>query len=122
MGKIHRLTLYCTVDTHLWSQEGTEQVRQEKAADIAKKISQMQDKGNLSKTQEGYVKRMNSTLERINNPFHRPSQALYQGYPNILVGMSLGLEKPVTVAVWDASTNRVLAYRSIRQYSPTNPG
>ena len=112
---VHHLTLYCTIDTRLWTAEGTEQVRQEKAADIAKKINQMAAKGELSKTQEGYVKRMNSTLERINNPFDRSSQPLYRGYPNILVGLCLGLEKPATLAVWDAKSNRALAYRSIRQ-------
>ncbi|HEY9637547.1 MAG TPA: hypothetical protein V6D14_29395 [Coleofasciculaceae cyanobacterium] len=39
----------------------------------------------------------------------------YQGQSNILIGVSLGLEKPATVAVVDAMTGQVLAYRSIRQ-------
>lgn len=99
----------------MWSAEGTEQVRQEKAAEVAQKISQMHAKGMLSKTQEGYVKRLNSTLERIHSPFERPSKLLYQGQPHIVVGVSLGLKKLATIAVWDASTNQVLAYRSLKQ-------
>lgn len=112
---VHRLTLYCTVDTRLWSQEGTEQVRQEKAAEIQKKIDQMKAKENRSTTQETYLNRLQSTKKRIEVPFDRPSQRLYHGHPNIVVGISLGLEKPATLAVWDASTNQVLTYRSIRQ-------
>lgn len=40
---------------------------------------------------------------------------LYQGESHILVGVSLGLEKPATVAVVDAIANKVLACRSIKQ-------
>ncbi len=35
----HYLTLYCTFDTRLWSAEGTEAVRQEKAVEVAKKLT-----------------------------------------------------------------------------------
>lgn len=112
---IHRLTLYCTVDTRLWTAEGTEQVRQEKATEVAKKITQMESKGDLLETQQNYVKRLNSTLNRINTPFDRPSKPLYKGQPHIVVGLSLGLEKPATIAVWDAVTQQVLAQYGIRQ-------
>lgn len=112
---VNRLTLYCTVDTRLWSAEGTEQVRQEKAADIAKVITRMKEKGDLSKTQVGFVKRQHSTLARINNPFPRPSKPLYQGQSHILIGVSLGLDKPATVAVVDVTIGKVLVYRSVRQ-------
>lgn len=59
--------------------------------------------------------RKQSTLTRINNSFERPSKPLYQGQSHILVGVSLGLEKPATIAVVDAIANKVLAYRSIKQ-------
>lgn len=112
---VHRLTLYCSIDTRLWTHEGTEQVRDEKAAKIAKTLTAMKEKGNLNEKQQAFIKRKNSTLARINNPFPRPNMPLYQGQSNILVGVSLGLEKPATVAVVDAMTGQVLAYRSIRQ-------
>ncbi len=112
---VHRLTLYCTVDTRLWTTEGTEQVCQEKAAEIAKVITRMKEKGELSKNQDNFVKRKHSTLARINNPFPRPSKPIYQGQSHILVGVSLGLDKPATAAVVDAVTGKVIAYQSIRQ-------
>ena len=112
---VHRLTLYCSIDTRLWTHEGTEQVRNEKASEIAKTLTAMKEKGDLNAQQQAYIKRKNSTLARINNSFPRPRKPLYQGQANVLVGVSLGLEKPATAAVVDAMTGKVLAYRSIRQ-------
>ncbi|BAY29339.1 hypothetical protein NIES2107_11800 [Nostoc carneum NIES-2107] len=121
--QLHRLTLYCCVDNRLWTAEGTEQVRQEKAEEITKFITKMNEKSDLSDTQFAFIKRKESTLTRINNSFDRPSKPLYQGQSHILVGVSLGLEKPATVAVVDAmpdgkadaNAGKVLTYRSIRQ-------
>ena len=112
---LNRLALYCCVDDRLWTSEGTEQVRQEKADEISKFITKMKEKSDLKDTQKAFIKRKESTLTRINNSFERPSQALYQGQSHILVGVSLGLEKPATVAVIDVIANKVLAYRSVRQ-------
>lgn len=112
---VHRLTLYCTIDTRLWAAEGTKQVCQEKAAEVAKKITQMESKGDLLETQQAYVNRLNSTLSRIKTPFDRPSKPLYLGQPHIILGLCLGLEKPATIAIWDAYNNQVLAHYGIRQ-------
>lgn len=112
---VRRLTLYCSVDTHLWTHEGTEQVGNERAAEIAKTLTAMKEKGDLNEKQQAFIKRKHSTLTRIKNPFPRPKKPSYQGQSNILVGVSLGLEKPATAAVVDAITGKVLAYRSIRQ-------
>jgi hypothetical protein len=112
---INHLNLYCTVDTRLWTSEGTEQVRQEKAIEVARTLTNMKEKESLSKTQEGYIKRLQSTLERINNPFPRPSKSPHVTQPHILIGVCIGLEHPATVAVVDVNTGRALTYRSIRQ-------
>jgi len=85
------------------------------ASEIAKTLTAMKEKGDLNEKQQAFIKRKNSTLARINNSFPRPSNPLYQGQANVLVGVSLGLEKPATAAVVDAITGKVLAYRSIRQ-------
>lgn len=112
---LNRLNLYCCVDNRLWTADGTEQVRQEKAEEISKLITKMKEKSDLKDTQKAFIQRKESTLNRMNNSFERPSQPLYQGQSHILVGVSLGLEKPATVAVVDAIAGKVLAYRSIRQ-------
>ncbi|WP_414581426.1 type V CRISPR-associated protein Cas12k [Scytonema sp. PCC 10023] len=120
LWNVHRLTLYCSLDTRLWTIEGTETVSQDKAAEVAKELTKMQEKGDLNPNQQNYVKRLSSTLTKINNPYPRPSKPLYQGQTSILVGVSLGLEKPATAAVVDASTNTVLAYRSLKQLLSEN--
>jgi hypothetical protein len=113
--EIHHLTLYCTVDTRLWTTEGTEQVRQEKASEIAQILTRMEEKGELNEKQQAFIQRKNSTLARINNPFPRPSQPLYQGQPHLLLGVSLGLKTPATVAIVDGITGKAITYRSVRQ-------
>ncbi|MEH1956434.1 type V CRISPR-associated protein Cas12k [Nostoc sp.] len=112
---LNRLNLYCCVDNRLWTADGTEQVRQEKAEEISKLITKMKEKSDLKDTQKAFIQRRESTLNRMSNSFERPSQPLYQGQSHILVGVSLGLEKPATVAVVDVIANKVLVYRSIRQ-------
>ncbi|ACB53128.1 hypothetical protein cce_3780 [Crocosphaera subtropica ATCC 51142] len=112
---VHRLTLQCTLDTRLWTQERTEEVKQEKAEEIAKVLTSMNEKGDLTKNQQAFIKRKQSTLDRLENPFPRPSQPLYQGKSNILVGVSMELKKPATIAVIDGMTRKVLTYRNIKQ-------
>jgi IS605 OrfB family transposase len=111
----NHLTLYCSVDTRLWTAEGTQLVIEEKVEEIVKNITNTKDKGNLNEKQLAHIQRKNSTLARITNPFPRPSKSIYRGQSHILVGVSLGLEKPATVAVVDATTSNVIAYRSIKQ-------
>jgi IS605 OrfB family transposase len=112
---LHHLTLYCTVDPRLWTDEGTKLVIEEKAEDIAKNITKAKEKGELNDKQLAHIKRKNSTLARINNRFPRPSKPLYKGQSHILMGVSLGLEKPATVAVVDVISGKILTYRSIKQ-------
>ncbi|AFZ13451.1 hypothetical protein Cri9333_2589 [Crinalium epipsammum PCC 9333] len=112
---IHHLILYCTVDTRLWTAEGTEQVCQEKAEDIAKTLTRMKKKGDLNDRQQAFIRRQQSTLARLNNPYPRPSQPLYQGQPHILVGLAFGLDKPATAAVVDGTTGKAITYRSLKQ-------
>lgn len=112
---IHHLILYCTVDTRLWTAEGTEQVCQEKAEDIALTLTNMNEKGDLNDKQQAFIRRKQSTLARLNSPFPRPSKPLYQSQTHILVGVALGLDKPATAAVVDGTTGKAIAYRSVKQ-------
>ena len=109
------LTLYCTVDTRLWTAEGTEQIKEEKAEEVAKILTNMKEKGNLTKTQEGFIKRKQTTLNRLNNSYPRPSKPLYQGQSHLLVGVAFGLDKPATIAIVDGRTGKAITYRNIKQ-------
>lgn len=111
----NRLVLYCIVDTRFWSAEGTQQARQEKEAKLQKTLDNMKEKGELSPTQQAFVQKKHSTLAKLHNSFPRPSRKLYQGKPKIILGVSMGLDKPATVAIVDIQIGKAIAYRSIKQ-------
>ncbi|WP_066425713.1 type V CRISPR-associated protein Cas12k [Anabaena sp. 4-3] len=113
--KVNQLHLYCTLDTRMWTIEGTQQVVDEKSTKITETLTKAKQKDDLNDKQQAFVTRQQSTLNRINNLFPRPSKSRYQGQPSILVGVSFGLENPVTLAVVDVVKNEVLAYRSVKQ-------
>lgn len=109
---VHHLVLSCCIDTRFWTIEGTEQVRQEKAIECAKAIARSKNKGKLNKKRKVPAQ---TTLERLDVPYPRPSCPLYQGQPAILAGVSYGLNKPATLAIVDIQTGKAIIYRSIRQ-------
>lgn len=98
---VNHLVLYCTFDTRLMTAEGTLQIQQEKVTKALKKL-----------THANSDPRNQSTLDRLQHLPQRPSKNPYQGKPEILVGVSIGLVYPVTVAVVDGSTGDALTYRT----------
>ncbi|MBE9233179.1 type V CRISPR-associated protein Cas12k [Cuspidothrix issatschenkoi LEGE 03284] len=113
--KVNQLNFYCSLDTRMMTCEGTKQVVEEKVTAITEILNKTKQKDDLNDKQQAFITRQQSTLARINNPFPRPSKPNYQGKSSILIGVSFGLEKPVTVAVVDVVKNEVMAYRSVKQ-------
>jgi IS605 OrfB family transposase len=112
---VNRLTLHCTLDTHPLTAEGTEQLRQAEIARLTEKLSAVQNPEALTQNQQAWLKRQHSTLARLQNPPQRPSKLVYQGDPEILLGISIGLAHPATAAVVNVRTGKVLEYRTTRQ-------
>jgi hypothetical protein len=117
---VHQLYLSCTLDTRLLTAEGTELVKQEVASGTNKKLVTMQEKVDRTDTQDNYIKRLQSTLDRLDRPFNRPSKPLYQGQSNIIVAVSMGLESPVTAIAINIMTQKILAYRNTKQFLGDN--
>ncbi|PHV63803.1 type V CRISPR-associated protein Cas12k [Cyanobacterium aponinum] len=111
----NHLALFCSLETQFETIEGTELIKQQKVEEVLKTIENIKNKGELTKTQENFLQRKQSTLARLDNPFPRPSKPLYQGNPTIVIGVSMGIEKPATIAVVNQSTGEVIAYRSLKQ-------
>ena len=112
---IYHLELQCAIGTHFLTAEGTQKVREQKEVKIKKSIEKKKKEANLNESQIIHLKSSYSSLSRLNNTFPRPNKPLYQGRTHILVGVSLGLQSPATVAIVDATTGVALAYRSTRQ-------
>ncbi len=111
----HRLYLQCSVDTRLWTKEGTELVAQEKINKSQNAIANTEEKDDLDPEQQKHIQRTQTQLANLENLPQRPNRDLYKGNPSIILGVSLGLEKPVTVAVVDVVSGRALTYRSAKQ-------
>ena len=111
----NRLVLFCTVDTRFWSAEGTQIARKEKEAKILKTIDNMKQKEELTASQQAFLQKKHATLAKLHNSFPRPSRKPYQGKPNIILGVGMGIEKPATVAIFDGNTGKAIAFRSIKQ-------
>jgi hypothetical protein len=112
---VYHLYLSCTLDTRLLTAEGTELVKQEVAIGTDKKLVIMRGKLDRTDTQDNYVKRLQSTLDKLERPFDRPSKSVYQGQSNIMVAVSMGLQSPVTAIAIDITTQKILAYRNTKQ-------
>jgi IS605 OrfB family transposase len=111
--QVHRLLLHCSVETRLWTAEGTEEVRVEKIAKTQKIIDSMKAKGSRSNKLTAYE----TSLKLLNTfqGFSCPSRTGYKGNPSIVIGVSFGRAKPATVAVVNVETGEVLAYRDVKQ-------
>lgn len=111
----YRLYLHCTIETRCLSFQGTEQVKTEKASNVKKLIASYEGKQELSETQQQALSRKRGTAARLQNSFPRPSRPQYQGNADVIIGVSLGLDPPIAVAIVEASTGKLLLYQSIRQ-------
>ncbi|MBD1809773.1 hypothetical protein H6F98_30630 [Microcoleus sp. FACHB-SPT15] len=111
--QINRLLLHCSVETRLWTAEGTEEVRAEKIAKRQKIIDSMKAKGSQSSKLKDYQ----TSLELLKTfrGFSRPSRVSYKGNPSIVIGVSFGRAKPATVVVLNVETGKVLTYRDVKQ-------
>ncbi|MBM0744062.1 type V CRISPR-associated protein Cas12k [Phormidium sp. CLA17] len=107
---VNHLSLHCTFDTRLMTAEGTLQVQQEKLAKTTKSLTLKTLEHELTDHQKKFHQRNASTLNRLTNLPSRPSQQPYQGNPEILVGLSIGLADPITAAVVNGRTGEVLTY------------
>jgi len=111
----HKLYLHCTFDTDYWTVEGTQVIAHRKQEEVLNLIDRMKEKTDLTDTQKAFIQRKQTTLARLNNIFPRPSKPIYQGNPNLFLGVAMGLQEPVTIALVDVSTNKVILYRNIKQ-------
>ncbi|MBF2056845.1 MAG: hypothetical protein IGQ45_06400 [Cyanobacterium sp. T60_A2020_053] len=111
----NRLYLHCTLETDCWTTEGTQIIAHKKQEETLKIINGMKKKDDLTDTQKSFLKRKQSTVNLLNNIYPRPSKPIYQGNPDLYLGVAMGLQDPVTIALVDVSQEKVILYRNIKQ-------
>jgi hypothetical protein len=109
------LYLNCTIDTQLWTQEGTDLVRAKKAEKAQQNLSKLDALPELSPTQQQYRKRQASIISGLNGHYPRPQRRLYQGNEHLILGVGIDMEDIVNVALVDIHSDKILKSRSIKQ-------
>ncbi|MDJ0728743.1 MAG: type V CRISPR-associated protein Cas12k [Crocosphaera sp.] len=82
------------------------------------RILKFLEKGDFIKAQKDFqdsIKRTESCLKNLQSSYSRSQKSLYQGNPEIIVGVAMGLSQPATLAVVNVVTQEVLTYRSLKQ-------
>jgi hypothetical protein len=97
----NHLYLHCSVETELWTQEGTEQIRKLKIAKTQQKIDRWLEQKSLNKNQQQKLLANQTSLSLLKTfpGFERPSRLKAQQNSSIIMGVSIGLQEPVTVAI-----------------------
>lgn len=113
----NHLYLHCSVETELWTQEGTERIRQLKIAKTQQKIARWLEQKSLNKNQQQKLLANQTSLSLLENfkDFNRPSKYKPQQNPSIAMGVCIGLKEPVTVAVVNLANGDVIACHNTKQ-------
>ncbi|MDJ0634396.1 MAG: type V CRISPR-associated protein Cas12k [Xenococcaceae cyanobacterium MO_188.B29] len=113
----NRLYLHCSVETELWTQEGTEQIRQLKIAQTQQKIDRWLEQKSLNKNQQQKLLANQTSLSLLKTfqGFSRPSKLKPQQNSSLIMGVSIGLQEPVTVAIVNVTNGEIIAFYNTRQ-------
>jgi hypothetical protein len=111
----NHLRLTCFLDTRLMNAAGTDAIRQQKQETAQQNIASIQAKAELTPQQATHLKRQQSLLQKLQQEPIAPICHTHQRRSNILIGVSIGLEAPATVAIVDVTIGNVITYRSIKQ-------
>ena len=113
----NNLYLHCSVETELWTEEGTEQIRQQKIIKTKQKIDKWLSAESLSKNQQQKLKSNQTSLSHLNTfrDFNRPSKSQHQQNSSLAMGVCIGLKEPATAAIVNLENGEILACRDTKQ-------
>ncbi|MDJ0596664.1 MAG: type V CRISPR-associated protein Cas12k [Pleurocapsa sp. MO_226.B13] len=113
----NNLYLHCSVDSELWTQEGTEKIRQQKIAETQQTIGKSLKKKSLNQNQQQNLKRNQTSLRLLKTfrDFNRPSKPQHQQNPFLAMGVCIGLKEAVTVAIVNLVNGEIIACRNTKQ-------
>lgn len=113
----NNLYLHCSVETELWTQEGTEKIRQQKTIKTKQKIDKWMEAKSLSKNQQQKLSANQTSLSLLNTfrDFNRPSKHRHQQNSSLAMGVCISLKEPVTVAIVKLVDGEIIACSDTKQ-------
>ncbi|MEM7593085.1 MAG: type V CRISPR-associated protein Cas12k [Cyanobacteria bacterium P01_A01_bin.83] len=113
----NKLYLHCSIETELWTQSGTERVRQQKIVKTKQKIDKWLEAKSLSKNQQQKLLANQTSLSLLETfrDFNRPSKHRHQQNTSLAMGVCIGLKEPVTVVIVNLVNGEIIAYRDTKQ-------
>jgi hypothetical protein len=109
------LYLHCSLETLLWSQEGTQIICDQKAEKTKQLLDNLEQKEDLTPTQQKYQQRKRTELGGLTGKYPRPQHPLYAGQSQLIVGVSLDIEQLASVVLLDVARGEVMAFQSLKQ-------
>ena len=120
--KTHHLSLHCAIDNDLWTISGMEKVKAQKILKTEQTITNFHTKAlekELTYNQQQRLKANQTSLNLLKTfdigELFPSKCSLYQGTPGLILGVSIGLENPATIAIINISTQEILTYRTTKQ-------
>ncbi len=97
--------------------EGKEQIRQLKIAKTQQKIDRWLEQKSLNKNQQQKLLANQTSLSLLKTfqGFSRPSKLKPQQNSSLIMGVSIGLQEPVTVAIVNVTNGEIIAFYNTRQ-------
>ena len=113
----NHLYLHCSVETELWRKEGTEGIRQLKIAKTQQKIDKWLEQKSLTKNQQQKLLANQTSLSLLKTfqDFNRPSKLKPQQKSSTIMGVSIGLQEPVSVAIVNVMNGEIIACCDTKQ-------
>lgn len=111
--------LKCTLDYRQLTAEGAAKAAGKRIEKLKAKIERCEAKQQsgieLTPKQCQDLKRARGQLANLQNSYCRPSKPIYRGNLHLITSVSFSLERVASVAVFDGKSQKIIAYRSLRQ-------
>jgi hypothetical protein len=111
----NQLYLHCAIETKSLTAEGMREIQQQKTQKVNNTLAKQSTNTDPSLDQQQSQRKNQTSLALLNRSLPRPSRPLYQGNPQIIVGLIFDPVRPIYLAVVDVTTGKTITCHSTKQ-------
>lgn len=111
----NQLYLHCSIETKSLTAEGMREIQQQKTQKVNSILAKQSKNTDPSIDQQRSQRKNQTSQALLTRSPPRPSRPIYQGNPQIIVGLIFDPVRPIYLAVVDVTTGKPMTYRSTRQ-------